>query len=50
LKAAVITAFPSSENSSSVAILKKLNFVFENQTYNNKHVNIENIVTYTLRP
>lgn len=50
LKAAVITAFPSSDNSNSVAILKKLNFVFENQTYNNKHVNIENIVTYTLRP
>lgn len=50
LKAAVITAFPSSDNSSSLAILKKLNFVFENQTYNNKHVNIENIVTYTLRP
>jgi ribosomal-protein-alanine N-acetyltransferase len=50
LKAKVITAFPSSDNINSVAILKKLNFVFENQNYNNKHVNIENIVTYTLRP
>ena len=50
MKASVITAFPSSDNLSSVAILKKLNFKFENNPYNNKHENVENIVTYTLRP
>ncbi|MBC5994499.1 GNAT family N-acetyltransferase [Pontibacter cellulosilyticus] len=50
MKASLITAFPSSDNSSSVTLLKKLNFVFEDKPYNNKHQNIENIVTYTLRP
>jgi len=50
LKANIITAFPSSKNLNSVAILKKLNFKIEDKPYNNKHDNIENIVTYTLRP
>ena len=50
MKANIITAFPSSDNLSSVNILKKLNFQFENKPYNNKHGNVENIVTYTLRP
>lgn len=50
LKAKVITAFPSSDNINSVTILKKLNFVVENLIYNNKHLNINNMVTYTLRP
>lgn len=49
MKANIITAFPSSDNLSSVKILKKLNFEFENKPYNNKHENVENNVTYTLR-
>jgi len=48
MKANLITAFPSSNNLSSVAVLKKLNFTFEDKPYNCKHVNVENIVTYTL--
>ncbi|RZJ52340.1 MAG: N-acetyltransferase [Flavobacterium sp.] len=48
MNAKLITAFPSSDNVSSVTILKKLDFVFENESYNNKHDNIENITTYTL--
>ena len=50
MKASIITAFPSSDNLSSVTILKRLNFKFEDKPYNNKHENVENIVTYTLRP
>jgi [ribosomal protein S5]-alanine N-acetyltransferase len=50
MKANIITAFPSSDNLSSVTILKKLNFEFEDKPYNNKHENVENIVAYTLRP
>ncbi|TDW46611.1 ribosomal-protein-alanine N-acetyltransferase [Flavobacterium sp. 270] len=50
MKAKLITAFPSADNLSSVAILKKLHFVFENEAYNNKHQNIKNLTTYTLRP
>lgn len=50
LKATVITAFPSSENINSVAILKKLNFVLEKNKYNSKHGKIASLVTYTLRP
>ena len=49
MNASVITAFPSSDNLSSVTILKKLNFEFEDKPYNNKHENVKNIVTYTLR-
>lgn len=50
INANIITAFPSSDNLNSVAVLKKLNFEFEDKPYNNKHENIANIVTYTLRP
>ena len=50
MKANIITAFPSSDNLSSVEILKKLSFEFEDKAYNNKHENVKNIVTYTLRP
>ena len=50
MKANIITAFPSSDNLSSVTILEKLNFEIENKPYNNKHDNVANIVTYTLRP
>lgn len=49
MKAQIITAFPSSDNSNSVTILKKLNFEFEDKRYNNTHENVNNIVTYTLR-
>lgn len=49
LKAQIITAFPSSDNSNSINILKKLNFEFEDQKYNNTHENVSNIVTYTLK-
>jgi len=49
IKAKIITAFPSSDNINSVAILKKLNFEFEDKKYNNTHENVNNIVTYTLR-
>lgn len=49
IKAKIITAFPSSDNKNSVALLKKLNFDFEDKKYNNTHENIENLVTYTLR-
>ena len=50
IKANIITAFPSSDNINSVKILKKLNFEFENKPYNNKHANVKNCTTYTLRP
>ena len=49
MKAKMITAFPSSDNVNSLAILKKLNFEFEDKGYNNTHENIKNLVTYTLR-
>lgn len=49
IKAKIITAFPSSDNINSVAILKKLNFEFEDKKYNNTHENVNNIATYTLR-
>ncbi len=49
IKAKIITAFPSEDNSNSVAILKKLNFEFEDKKYNNTHENVNNIATYTLR-
>lgn len=49
IKAKTITAFPSSDNNSSVTILKKLNFEFDDKTYNNTHANIKNLVTYTLK-
>lgn len=49
INAKIITAFPSSENIKSVSILKKLNFEFENKPYNNRHENLNNLVTYTLR-
>ena len=49
IKAKIITAFPSEDNINSVAILKKLNFEFEDKKYNNTHENVNNIATYTLR-
>lgn len=49
MKAKIITAFPSADNSNSVVILKKLNFEFEEHKYNNTHENVKNLVTYTLR-
>ncbi len=49
IKAKIITAFPSEDNVNSVAILKKLNFEFEDKKYNNTHENVNNIATYTLR-
>ena len=49
MEAKIITAFPSSDNSTSVNLLKKLHFNFENKPYNNKHENIKNITTYVLR-
>lgn len=48
MKAAIITAFPSSDNN-SVALLKKMNFEFEDKKYNNTHENVANSITYTLR-
>jgi ribosomal-protein-alanine N-acetyltransferase len=49
INSAIITAFPSSDNVNSVAILKKLNFQYEDKPYNNTHQNVANLVTYTLR-
>ena len=49
IKAKMITAFPSSDNSNSVKALEKLNFESEDKKYNNTHENIKNLVTYTLR-
>jgi len=49
IKAKIITAFPSEDNVNSVAILKKLNFEFEDKKYNNTHENVNNIATYTVR-
>ncbi|PIF34204.1 ribosomal-protein-alanine N-acetyltransferase [Flavobacterium sp. 9] len=49
MKAKIITAFPSSDNNSSVAMLKKLNFEFEENKYNNTHEKVKNLVTFTLR-
>lgn len=49
MKARIITAFPSSDNINSVAILKKLNFESEDKKHNNTHENVTNLVTYTLR-
>ncbi|MET3018977.1 GNAT family N-acetyltransferase [Flavobacterium hydatis] len=49
INSVIITAFPSSDNVSSVSILKKLNFQHEDKPYNNTHQNVANLVTYTLR-
>lgn len=49
IKAKIITAFPSSDNINSVAILKKLNFELEDNQYNNTHEKVENLVAFTLR-
>ncbi|MCV9926096.1 GNAT family N-acetyltransferase [Flavobacterium sp. LS1R49] len=49
IKASLITAFPSSDNINSVTILKRNNFQYEDKPYNNTHLNVKNIVTYTLR-
>ena len=49
IKPKLITAFPSSDNLSSVTLLKKLNFKLENKNYNNTHENVKNLVTYILR-
>ncbi|SNR38621.1 GNAT family N-acetyltransferase [Flavobacterium sp. ov086] len=49
IQAKTITAFPSSDNINSVAMLKKMNFEFEDKKYNNSHEKIKNLVTYTLR-
>jgi ribosomal-protein-alanine N-acetyltransferase len=49
IKAKLITAFPSSDNINSVAILEKLNFELEDESYNNTHEKVDKLVTYTLR-
>ncbi|TPG45210.1 GNAT family N-acetyltransferase [Flavobacterium pectinovorum] len=49
IHAKIITAFPSSDNINSVAMLKKMNFEFEDKKYNNTHEKVKNLVTYTLR-
>lgn len=49
IQAKIITAFPSSDNVNSVAMLKKMNFEFEDKKYNNTHEKVKNLVTYTLR-
>lgn len=49
IQAKIITAFPSSDNVNSVAMLKKMDFEFEDKKYNNTHEKVKNLVTYTLR-
>lgn len=49
LHANLITAFPSRDNVKSVALLKALNFQLADSSYNNKHTNIANMVTYVLK-
>ncbi len=49
LNAKLITAFPSVVNENSVALLKALNFQLENKSYNNKHTNVADTVTYVLK-
>jgi len=49
LNAKLITAFPSGVNENSVAILKALNFQLEDKSYNNKHTNVADMVTYVLK-
>lgn len=49
MKAKIITAFPSSDNSNSVILLQKLNFEFDEKKYHNTHEKIKNLVTYTLK-
>jgi ribosomal-protein-alanine N-acetyltransferase len=49
IKAKVITAFPSSDNINSVAILKKMNFEIDDKKFNNTHEKVKNLITYTLK-
>jgi ribosomal-protein-alanine N-acetyltransferase len=49
IQAKIITAFPSSDNINSLAMLKKMNFEFEDKKYNNTHEKVKNLITYTLR-
>lgn len=49
LNAKLITAFPSGVNDRSVGLLEALGFQLEDKCYNNKHTNVTDMVTYTLK-
>jgi ribosomal-protein-alanine N-acetyltransferase len=49
LNAKLITAFPSGVNDRSVGLLEALGFQIEDKSYNNKHTNVTDMVTYTLK-
>jgi Acetyltransferases, including N-acetylases of ribosomal proteins len=43
----IVTAFPSANNKSSVALLVKFGFILDNKGYKNNHDHVINMVTYT---
>lgn len=49
MEAEMITAFPKGLNVNSVAVLEKLGFKHEEHFYNNKHENVGELVSYTMR-
>lgn len=48
MRADLITAFPSSQNPTSVNILEKLNFKLMPDTFQHSHQNVEGLQTYVL--
>ncbi|MGY0036299.1 GNAT family N-acetyltransferase [Pedobacter sp. NJ-S-72] len=49
IKAEIITAFPSTDNISSVKILENNGFKLSDEHYANSHETVENILTYLLK-
>lgn len=49
LNARLITAFPSGVNADSVGLLKGLSFQLRDESYNNKHTNVPDMVSYVLK-
>ncbi len=48
MKAKTITALPSADNKSSIALLKKAKFNIDNKSFTNTHENVDNTITYIL--
>ena len=48
MQAETITAFPSEDNVSSVALLEKANFIRPPNSFHHTHAQVNNLVTYIL--
>lgn len=49
MRVKTITAFPSANNTRSIAILEKMKFKTDNEVYSNIHENVNDMVIYTLK-